>query len=72
MVTAFDEMTGFGVEGYSIGSPAIVLVSVDTSTKAAEDERSAADRWPAMPATAPTPSTELIMKLRRVAINPPL
>jgi hypothetical protein len=35
MVTTFEKMTGFGVEGYSSGSPAMVLVSVDTSTKLA-------------------------------------
>jgi hypothetical protein len=33
MVTTFEEITGFGVEGYSRASPAIVFVSVDTSTK---------------------------------------
>jgi hypothetical protein len=35
MVTTLEKMTGFGVEGYSSGSPAMVLVSVDTSTKLA-------------------------------------
>jgi hypothetical protein len=35
MVTTFEKMTGFGVEGYSSGSPVMVLVSVDTSTKLA-------------------------------------
>src|SRR5215813_6820865 len=35
MVTTFEKITGFGVEGYSSGSPAMVLVSVDTSTKLA-------------------------------------
>src|SRR5690242_11905944 len=55
MVTTFEKMTGFGVEGYSSGSPAMVWVSADTSTKLAEDARPAADKWPSMAATAPTP-----------------